>query len=169
MVSWTCDCVPSYIPTYMACPLVPRIAPNKKQFTLVRSDEMSVLYLEPLKYRKPDRKLISNWATLALFDMDLMEAVDLKSSKLFSPPSNSIGSLYPNNFEYLVFFVSWLHLPIQQDLLAPVFHKGHERVRNVGHSCKYPRLVRAASGYAIQLSDLCLICFSLWIIHFKSM
>lgn len=83
MVSWNCDCVPSYIPTYMACPLVPRIAPNKKQFTLVRSDEMSVLYLEPLKYRKPDRKLISNWATLALFDMDLMEAVDLKSSKLF--------------------------------------------------------------------------------------
>lgn len=90
----------------MPRPLVPRIAPNKKQLTLlVRSGEMPVLYLDPQKYRKPDRKLFINWATSAWFDTDLMEAVDLKTSKLFSPPSNSIGSLHPNSFESLAFLV----------------------------------------------------------------
>lgn len=78
MASWTCDCVHSYVTSYMPHPLVPRIALNKKKFILVRSGEMSGFYLEPKKYRKPDRKLFSNCPTSAWFDMDLMETADLK-------------------------------------------------------------------------------------------
>lgn len=57
---------------------------TKKQFTLVRSGKMCVLYLVPQKYRKSERNCFSIWATWVWLDISLTWVFCLRSSKLFS-------------------------------------------------------------------------------------
>lgn len=75
-----------FIRSWLHCryPLVPMTTPYKKQFTLVRSGKMSVLYLVPQKYRESARRRFSSWATWVWLDIDLTNVVGFRSSKLFS-------------------------------------------------------------------------------------